>query len=164
MVAPMTDRLDAALEKRALMLCSKTSVQRLIHDEGDGFPGLTADRLDRAVLVEAHREAADTETLVRALEASGVAYLTGTSWTVDAFYRETVAEAKHYQAEGVLTVDMEASALFSVAQYRGVEIGAIFAISDSLAELVWQPEFHLETTSKGLETLYRVALAALLAD
>ena len=44
----------------------------------------------------------------------------GTSWTIDAPYRETVAEIRRYRQEGVATVDMEASALFAVAAYRGV--------------------------------------------
>ena len=35
-------------------------------------------------------------------------YFVGTSWTIDAPYRETVAEAKKYQKEGVTTVEMEA--------------------------------------------------------
>jgi purine-nucleoside phosphorylase len=91
-------------------------------------------------------------------------YFVGTSWTIDAPYRETVAEAKQYQKEGVATVDMEASALFAVAKYRKVELGSIFTISDSLAELEWKPKFHLNKTKKGLETLYKVAVDVLLKD
>lgn len=89
-------------------------------------------------------------------------YIVGTSWTTDAFYRETVAEVKHYQKEGVLTVEMEAAALFAVAQYRNVEIGAIFTISDSLAELQWNPRFHVKEPSEVLEILYQVAMDILL--
>lgn len=89
-------------------------------------------------------------------------YIMGTSWTIDAPYRETVAEAKHYQKEGVATVEMEAAALFAVAQYRNVELGAIFTISDSLAELEWKPKFHSRKTKKGLEILYKVAVDVLL--
>ena len=59
---------------------------------------------------------------------------------------------------GVATVEMEASALFAVAQYRGAEMGAMFTISDSLAELQWSPKFHFKKTRGGLETLYKVAL------
>jgi uridine phosphorylase len=57
---------------------------------------------------------------------------------------------------------MEASALFAVAQFRRVEMGAIFTISDSLAELQWSPRFHSKRTGGGLEILYKVALEALL--
>ena len=57
---------------------------------------------------------------------------------------------------------MEASALFAVAQYRNVELGAIFTISDSLAELNWEPKFYSKKTVKGLETIYKVAVDALM--
>ena len=87
-------------------------------------------------------------------------YVVGTTWTIDAFYRETITEVKKYQEENVLTVDMEASAIFAVAEYRNIEAGAIFTISDYLAELTWKPRFHL--ISKFLETLFQVAKEVLL--
>jgi len=87
-------------------------------------------------------------------------YIVGTSWTIDAPYRETVAEAKKYQKEGVATVEMEASALFSVAQFRKADIGAIFTVSDSLAELKWKPKFHL--SDKNWKILFETAKEALL--
>ena len=37
--------------------------------------------------------------------------------TIDAPYRETVAEARRYRRQGVLTVEMEAAALFAVGRY-----------------------------------------------
>ncbi|MDP3699245.1 MAG: nucleoside phosphorylase [Nanoarchaeota archaeon] len=104
-----------------------------------------------------------TTKIKETLHEKKLKFFSGTSWTIDAPYRETVAEAKQYQKEGVLTVEMEASALFAVAQYRGVELGAIFTISDSLAELKWVPKFHAKKVDKGLETLYQVALNVLLA-
>lgn len=103
-----------------------------------------------------------TGKIVESLEKRRQKYTIGTSWTIDAVFRETVAEARQYQEEGVATVDMEASALFAVAKYRNVEIGAAFVISDSLAELEWRPAFHRKKTARGLETLYRVALDVLL--
>ncbi|MEU8729358.1 nucleoside phosphorylase [Streptomyces tendae] len=56
----------------------------------------------------------------------------GGTWTTDAPYRETRAEVSRHAAAGVLTVDMEAAALFAVARYRDVDCAAAFAISDSL--------------------------------
>lgn len=94
----------------------------------------------------------------KSLDTHSQHYIVGTSWTTDAFYRETVAEVKHYRKEGVVTVDMEASALFAVAQYRNVEIGVIFTISDSLTELQWDPQFHVKEPPEKLEILYKVAV------
>ena len=105
-----------------------------------------------------------TGKAIQSLEKAGMKYTRGTSWTIDAPYRETIAEARHYQAEGILTVEMEASALFAVGKYRGVDVGAIFTISDSLAELEWKPKFHVNRTKKGLEIIADVAIDVLVND
>jgi 23S rRNA (cytosine1962-C5)-methyltransferase len=65
---PIARRLDAALEKRSRIQLTDTDAIRLVNDEGDGFAGLTADRLSCVVLVEAHLRDADAEPLIRALE------------------------------------------------------------------------------------------------
>jgi len=95
------------------------------------------------------------------LSGLGVAVRMGTTWTIDAPYRETVEELRRYQAEGVLTVDMEAAALASVAAFRGVEFTAAFAVSDSLADLIWDPQFRSMDVAKSLDLLYSGAVAAL---
>ncbi len=102
------------------------------------------------------------EKIKNSLEKLGQKYTVGLSWTIDAPYRETVVEAVQYQKEGVLTVEMEAAALFAVANYRKIDLGAIFTISDSLADFKWSPEFHREETKEGLEILYKTALDVLL--
>ena len=109
----------------------------------------------------AHADPELTARLTQALTAGGHAHTVGTSWTIDAPYRETKAEVRAYQAEGVACVEMEAAALFAVARHRGAALGAMFTISDSLASLEWHPEFHNDRTHQGLETLYQTALACL---
>lgn len=128
--------------------------ERAIRDEGTSYHYLKASKY-------AYASPGMTGRIKKALDAADQKYFVGTSWTVDAPYRETIAEARQYQKDGVATVEMEASALFAVAQYRGVEMGAMFTISDSLAELQWSPKFHFKKTDGGLEILYKVALAAL---
>ncbi len=91
------------------------------------------------------------------LDESGQKYFIGPSWTIDAFYRETVGEAEYYRKEGVLTIEMEASALFSVAKYRKVEIAAIFAISDLHYGLEWTPKFHSDKFKKGFQNVFEIA-------
>ncbi|MBN2459226.1 nucleoside phosphorylase [Candidatus Woesearchaeota archaeon] len=102
-----------------------------------------------------------TEQIKAELERQGQKYLVGTSWTIDAPYRETVKEAKQYQKEGVLTVEMEASAMFEVAKYRGAEIGAIFTVSDSLAELEWNPQFHSKKLLNSKPAKFKAAIDVL---
>ena len=52
-----------------------------------------------------------TAGLHTAIKSKGLPVLTGTSWTTDAPYRETIEEVRLYRAEGVATVEMEAAAL-----------------------------------------------------
>lgn len=103
-----------------------------------------------------------TKKIISVLKKNKIKHFLGTSWTVDAPYRETIEEAKQYQEEGVATVEMEASALFAVAEYRKVQLGSIVTISDSLAELQWKPKFKTKRTNQGLEKLYKTAVEVLL--
>jgi uridine phosphorylase len=108
--------------------------------------------------------AAASSALTNRLSAALPDSPVGTSWTIDTPYRETVEEARHYQAEGVLCVEMEAAALMAVAKCRHVEFATGLAISDSLAELEWNPQFRAPETMSGLKRLFRAAVAALKPD
>ena len=84
----------------------------------------------------------------KSVEKFGLDFEEGTTWTIDAPYRETKAEVQHYKKEGVKSVEMEASALFAVAQVRKVKIAAAFVISDLLGSDAWDPQFdkrHVKT-------------------
>lgn len=80
---------------------------------------------------------------------------------MDAPFRETFKEIDQYKGEGVLTVDMEASAIFSVAKYLNVDAASIFTISDYLGEKEWKLYFHL--TEKHLQALFEIALESMKA-
>jgi purine-nucleoside phosphorylase len=144
--------LQRDLDVGDLVLC-----EAAIRDEGVSHHYLPAAKLATAT-------AAMSDALRAALTQAGVAFRAGTSWTIDTPYRETVAEARRYQAEGVLCVEMEAAALFAVAEVRGLNVASAFAISDSLADLVWNPQFHGPQVAAGLTTLYEAALSALQAN
>ena len=73
----------------------------------------------------------------------------GTVWTTDAIFRETPDKIRRFRDEGALAVDMEMSALFSAAHYRGVEIGGILVVSDELSSLRWVPGFKTEAFASG---------------
>ncbi len=105
-----------------------------------------------------------TSSLIRQLHSREVEHAVGSSWTIDTPYRETVEELRHYQADGVLCVEMEAAALFAVAAYRNVDVAAGFVVSDSLAELVWDPQFHAPETLDALIRLYDASVATLMVD
>lgn len=103
-----------------------------------------------------------TRRLARALEAGGASPHSGLAWTIDAPYRETVAEARSYQADGIVCVEMEAAALFTVGRYRGVDVAAAFAISDHLlAEDHWTHAFGTPTLRQASVRLLDAALDTL---
>lgn len=82
----------------------------------------------------------------------------GTTWTLDAFFRHTRKEVAHYQNEGVLTVEMEASALFTVSKFYNVSLGAGFVISDLMYGDEWEPQMHQSPVEEGLDRLLDLAL------
>lgn len=102
-----------------------------------------------------------TDKIIETLEKEGQDYHVGPSWTIDAPNRETEREIKRYQDEDVLTVEMETSALFSVAEYRDVQVGSIFTISDRLTDSEWEPKFLDEKVDEGLRTVLKMAAKAL---
>jgi len=66
----------------------------------------------------------------------------GAVWTTDAIFRETRAKVQQFQSQGVLAVEMETSALFTVGKYRAVKVGALLVVSDELAAFTWKPGFR----------------------
>ncbi len=75
------------------------------------------------------------------LVSTGTPYQEGLIWTTDAAFRETVEAVKSFQAKGVLAVEMELSALFSVGKFHGIEIVGLLVVSDELSSLKWKPGF-----------------------
>ena len=96
------------------------------------------------------------------MDAAGMVHRTGTTWTIDTPYRETVDEIDRYRQEGVLTVEMEAAALATVAAYRKFEFATGFVVSDGLSEPEWRPQFHHDHVAGGLRQLLEVAMSTLL--
>ena len=86
-----------------------------------------------------------SESIVRhvkkGLVENGQIFHEGPIWTTDAIYRETASAVQYFQKKNVIAVEMELSALFSVARFRGAEVGAILVVSDELATMRWKPGF-----------------------
>ena len=77
----------------------------------------------------------------KALKTGGLDFHQGLAWTTDAIFRETGEKLTKFQKAGALAVEMELSALFSVARFRGVEAAGILVVSDELASSKWRPGF-----------------------
>ena len=110
----------------------------------------------------AHPSAALTRVLADRLTANGLAYKRGATWTIDAPFRETAEELRHYREEGVLTVEMEAAALFAVAQHRQFDAAAAFVVSDTLTDAEWTPDCGAPEILTGLAQLVQAAIQVIL--
>lgn len=75
--------------------------------------------------------------LEREMKKTGIPYLSGKTWTTDAFYRETRDKVDLRVEEGCLTVEMESAALFAVATFRNVSLAQILYGGDDVSGEQW---------------------------
>ncbi|MFW6014342.1 MAG: nucleoside phosphorylase [Candidatus Nanoarchaeia archaeon] len=125
--------------------------EKAIRDEGVSYHYVPASKYAQSSLNM-------TRILKEVLSNKNIDFCSGVSWTTDAFFRETIEEVEHYQKEDVLTVEMEASALFAVAEYRNVNISVLFTISDSLAKLKWDPKWHAPEVKYSYKKLFEASI------
>ncbi len=127
--------IAGSLQKH-LQLGSIIVCDRAIRDEGTSYHYVQGEKYSFPSQIL-------TQKIIETIKKKDLSYSIGTTWTIDAPYRETIKEVEHYKHKGVLTVDMEVSAIFAVAKYLEVEAAAIFTISDYLGENEWNKQFHL---------------------
>lgn len=101
-----------------------------VRDEGTSFHYLPPSR-------EAFPDPAATAALQAVCQERGIDYRLGKAWTTDAFFRETVERRARRMQEGCDVVEMEASAFFAVAQFRGVSFGQIVYGGDLVVPEGW---------------------------
>ena len=101
-------------------------VESALRDEGTSYHYLPAGR---EVVVPAET----VTVLAQLLEQRGVPFTRCKSWTNDGIYRETPEKIGWRRDEGCLCVEMEASALLAVAQFRGVELGYLLYGGDDVS-------------------------------
>ena len=98
--------------------------------------------------------------IVRAAEAAAkalnVPHSVGLIASDDAFYGVTPEEARGlYDSRGVLGIEMEASAVFTVATLRGIEAGCLVAVSNYIGDETMIPDDILRG---GVDNMVRTAL------
>jgi uridine phosphorylase len=89
------------------------------------------------------------------------AVLGGAVWSTDGPLRETPAAREAYGALGALAVEMEVSALFAAARFRGVGLASALLITDSFLGGAWRDGFQEESHKEGLARLGPLAWGAL---
>lgn len=101
-----------------------------VRDEGLSYHYIAPSRV-----ITAHPKA--VKAIARTLDAHGAPYRIAKVWTTDAFFRETKAKISLRKREGCLAVEMEAAAMFAVAQYRRVKLGYILFGGDDVSGTDW---------------------------
>jgi uridine phosphorylase len=86
------------------------------------------------VAVPAVPEYETLSALVAAAEANDETVQVGPVATDDAFYAETEAYVAAWEDAGLLAVEMEAAAIFSIARRKGLAAGAICTVDGNLVE------------------------------
>jgi uridine phosphorylase len=105
-------------------------VESAVRDEGTSYHYLPPAREVSAGLQA-------TRAIEQVLISRMVPYRKVKSWTTDGLYRETVAKRTRRMAEGCVVVEMEASALFAVSQFRNVEFGQLVYGGDLVLPDAW---------------------------
>ena len=141
--------LQPDLKHGDTVICS-----RAIRDEGTSHHYLPPEKY-----IDADSDL--VERLAKSIQARGAACSIGTTWTTDAPYRETLAEVKQYQSEGVKTVEMESAGLFTVGRVRGIQTASVVVVMDSLASYQWQVPQRLDSIQRSLELAYAAAIDVL---
>jgi len=82
-----------------------------------------------------------TQSLMKICMEKNSPWVAGRVWTTDAIFRETRGKVARYGQMDVLAVEMEMSALFTVAVYRQISLGGLLVVSDELAGSKWKTGF-----------------------
>jgi purine-nucleoside phosphorylase len=99
--------------------------------------------------------------LAAAVERNGLTARTGRIWSTDAPYRETRDKVRAFREAGLLAVDMEMSALLTVAAFRGVRLAALLTVSDELFDPAWRHGFsgdRLREADRTVASLFEEAV------
>jgi uridine phosphorylase len=121
--------------------------------------GVSRHYLPESEIVES--DSGMLENLSKSLSAKNHLYTKGIIWTTDTPFREMKSEVLTYQNRGVLAVDMEASAMLTVAKANHRSGLAAFSIADSLANGQWSMPKDLTPARDGLFVLFESVISFL---
>ena len=129
-------------------------IERALRDEGTSYHYLPPSRFSimEAALLSTLRESLGRHSSI----------LFGTTWTTDAPFRETAAEIDYYRSQGILAVEMEASALYAFAEARRKPVVCIAYVTNNMG--TGDRDFekgHANGASDSLAVFLEVAMACL---
>ncbi len=99
------------------------------------------------------------ELFMDLLDELKIHYVTGKTWTIDAFYRETPEKVARRKAAGCICVEMECSANFAISKFRNKKLLQFFYAGDNLDSEEW--DARSISVHSNLEEKDRIAIIAL---
>jgi uridine phosphorylase len=113
-----------------------------------------------------------TNALISSAHSLGVKPHVGIVWTSDSYYAESGSQLETWVRAGVVSVEMECSALFTIGALRGLRTGAILAVDGNLVKGTKKLEFKADDAAvkqkeqrvqQGVDLEIQVALEAVKA-
>ena len=117
---------------RSIQDCGIIIPTRALRDEGTSYHYAPA-----ADFIEVNKKHRDT--FAQLLQDFGYPYVSGTTWTTDAFYRETPQKVAARKKQGAICVEMECAAMQALCDFRGVEFFQFLYAGDNLDHSGWDP-------------------------
>jgi uridine phosphorylase len=102
-------------------------IERALRDEGTSYHYLAASRYAVA-------DPTLLERLEGALAGISQSIERGSTWTTDAPFRETTSAIEARRAEGIVAVEMEAAALYSLANARGFAVVCFAHVTNQMGQ------------------------------
>lgn len=122
-------QIDATINGASFVLAEKA-----IRDEGASYHYLAP-----SVYAETDKEL--TDCLAKFLDEKGFDYIRSTTWTTDAFFRETPKAIKKRLSQGAVCVEMECATWCAVAKFRGYQFAQLLYFSDAVNQnWDWKPD------------------------
>jgi len=101
-------------------------IDRALRDEGTSYHYAVPSEYSEA---DPHLSA----TAAQGVKRKGVKGITGSSWTTDAPFRETVEAITAARSEGILAVEMEAAALYAFARATNKNVLCLAHVTNTMA-------------------------------
>ena len=120
-------------------------------DEGTSYHYMPASAGDYIEVGTADRTA-------EIIESMGLPTLKTRIWTTDGLYRETRRNMEARRREGCQVVDMECSAVMTLAKYRGIKAYQFVYAEDNLDDIQWDPRTMGKVPKSAKELYLRVAV------
>lgn len=89
------------------------------------------------------------KTVEKFMREKNIPYILGKTWTIDSFYRETKNNFQKHKEDGCISVEMEASAIQAMCDFRKLDYYTFFSSGDLLDASKWderKPKIGLKGT------------------